>query len=397
MKWRRPLAQLGLCLTLLLAASGCTVNTANDILAEPPVINPISHMSLDLEGLPAGSRLVDISVYEFPDLTGQQKPNDKYADYSKAVTQGGALFLIDALKRTAKGKWFRVVQRSDLKNLLQERQIIDVTRGQTQGKNASHLPALLFAGVLLEGGIIAYETDTLTGGAGATLLGIGGNAMYRRDQVTIGLTLTAVQTGEILETVTTTKTIYSVGLSGIAYHYVSLDHLLDAEAGITRNEPPQLAVREAIESGVYALIMQGALDDLWSFADPAAGSAALRTYLDRKNRPIDPAEVAIAMGGGTGAGSELTQPTASQATSASGGEPKIVESPADVAPPADGSGAKQKLQRAATPKGSAKPHPHGSGGKGYTPGDIPTPAVPPLPASMNSPTLQEQTAILLSK
>ena len=58
-----------------------------------------------------------------------------------------------------------------LNNLLKERQILRQTRETHSDKDK--LKPLLFAGVLIEGGIVGYDTNTMTGGIGARLLGIG--------------------------------------------------------------------------------------------------------------------------------------------------------------------------------------------------------------------------------
>src|SRR3546814_20025742 len=94
-------------------------------------------------------------------------------------------------------QWFTIVEREMLRNLLNERQIIREMRerylGETQ-VNPQALPAMLFAGVLLEGGVIGYDTNTVTGGAGASFLGIGGRTEYRQDTVTVYLRAVSVRT-----------------------------------------------------------------------------------------------------------------------------------------------------------------------------------------------------------
>ena len=44
-------------------------------------------------------RKLDVSVYNFPDLTGQNKPNDNFAEFSRALTQGASAVLIDVLTK----------------------------------------------------------------------------------------------------------------------------------------------------------------------------------------------------------------------------------------------------------------------------------------------------------
>ena len=270
--------------TLLLAAfglGGCMAVGEREALNEPPTITETSPTGLNLELLPPPVREIDLAVYSFPDLTGQNKPSDNFAEFSRAVTQGGAAFLIDALRRAGGGRWFRVVERGSLANVLQERQLIRATRQEFDQDKAKPLPPIRFAGLLVEGGILAYDTNFVTGGIGARYLGIGGDIKYRRDVVTVGMRIVSVQSGEVLSSVTTTKTIYSIGLTTSTFRYVAVNKLFALDAGVTRNEPTQFAVRESIELAVYAIVMEGAKKGLWKFRDPIVGQRLVQDYLDR--------------------------------------------------------------------------------------------------------------------
>jgi curli production assembly/transport component CsgG len=236
-------------------------------------------MAVELQSLPPPRRKVDIAVYTFPDLTGKNEPNATVAVFSRAVTQGGTAFAVDALKRAGGGKWFTVVERTGLQSLLQERQLITATRKEVDGENAKPLPPLHFAGLLIDGGIIAFDANTVTGGLGANFLGIGGNTQYQQDTVTVGMRVTSVQSGEVLTSVTTTKTVYSIAADVNQYKYVAVNKLLQIEVGFTRNEPTQLAVRQAIDLAAYATIIEGARKKLWSFADPKEQETLINKYL----------------------------------------------------------------------------------------------------------------------
>jgi curli production assembly/transport component CsgG len=198
--------------------------------------------------------------------------------FSRAVTQGASGFVVDALQRAGHGHWFTVDERSGLNDLLQERQLVRATRTEFEADAARPLPPIRFAGLLLEGGIVAFDANVVTAGAGANYLNIGGNVQYRQDTVTVAMRVVSVQTGEILTSVTTTKTVYSIAIQANVYQFVSLNKLLQAEAGITRTEPTQLAVRQAVDLAVYATVMQGALKGLWSFADQNSGRMLLENY-----------------------------------------------------------------------------------------------------------------------
>jgi len=262
-----------------LGLAACAPPGTRELLEQAPRVTDPSATAVELETLPPPRRKIDIAVYTFPDLTGKNEPNATVAVFSRAVTQGGTAFAVDALKRAGAGKWFTVVERTGLSSLLQERQLITATRKEVDGEHAKPLPPLHFAGLLIEGGIIAFDANTVTGGVGANFLGIGGNTQYQQDNVTVGMRVTSVQSGEVLTSVTTTKTVYSIAVDVNEYKYVAVNKLLQIEGGFTRNEPTQLAVRQAIDLAVYATIIEGARKKLWSFADPKEQEALIDKYL----------------------------------------------------------------------------------------------------------------------
>ena len=211
-------------------------------------------------------RKVPVAVYKFNDLTGQRKTHSNLALLSSAVTQGGDIWLLQALKKAGNGKWFQVIERMELENLLKERQIIRNTRNSYEGKKAEKIKPLLFAGVLLTGGIVGYDTNTETGGIGVRYLGIGISDEYRKDMVTVALRLISVQTGEVLLAVSSQKTILSTKLSATVFKFLDLGtKLLETEAGITDNESTTYAVRKAIEQAVIQIIKEGEQKKLWEF------------------------------------------------------------------------------------------------------------------------------------
>jgi curli production assembly/transport component CsgG len=268
---RRWVAGLLVCASL----AGCATPQAQ---IRPPTAEPVTTTGAMLRALPPPRRRVDVAVYSYEDRTGQQKPNDFVAEFSKAVTQGADAILVDVLKSAAGARWFTVVERGGLTNLMTERNLIEQSHRAYRGAQTSPLPALRFAGVLLEGGIVNYDSNIETGGAGARLLGIGASTQYRRDSVTVFLRAVSVNTGEVMESVTAAKTIYSVLTQGTVFRYIDADEVLEAEAGIARNEPTGLAVRQAIELAVYRLILEGAESGIWAFADAGAQRALLAQY-----------------------------------------------------------------------------------------------------------------------
>ena len=225
----------------------------------------IQYKDLTTINSPEGEPII-IAVYDFADMTGQKKPSDSVASMSTAVTQGSYQLLIKALQDAGNGEWFRVVERTSLPSLLQERKLIRSTRQQVNGEGAEPLPPLLFAGAYITGGIVGYDSNTKTGGIGARVLGIQTHKQWRQDVITIILRLVNVQTGEVVISTTIEKTILSAETGGDVFKYFDADTLLvEIEAGVSRNEPVTYAVRKAIEAGVVDLINEGAEKGLWEF------------------------------------------------------------------------------------------------------------------------------------
>ena len=248
--------------------------------------------------LPPPARPVAVAVYNFEDQTGQFKPSETGQTLSRAVSQGGGSILVKALQDAGNRSWFTIVERESLNNLLNERNIIREMRERylgEQGVNPQALPAMLFAGVILEGGIVGFDTNTLTGGAGAAFLGIGGRTEYRQDTVTVYIRAVSVRTGEVLTTVTASKTIASYALGASAFKFVGFKELLEAEAGFTTNEPDQLALQQAIEKAVYALVLEGVDLKLWEFADAEAGWPYLWRYRQERDGVFSAEQVESAM------------------------------------------------------------------------------------------------------
>ena len=269
----RGARRLGIALALAAAVlSGCAV-TPPAATAPAVAVTPVTG---ELAALPAPRSEFVVAVYGFKDLTGQRKPSDTVADLSTAVTQGGGALLVDALMKAGGGRWFKVVEREGLQNLLQERQLIRATRAEY--KDITPLSPMLFAGAMLEGGIVSYDANTSTSGYGARLMGVGGFSDARVDEVTVNLRLVSVQTGQVLRSVTIRKQVVSARIQGNVYRYLTDNRILELEGGISRNEPMQFAVRQAIEKAVYALVMEGTEAGLWEFEDPAQGSLWLREY-----------------------------------------------------------------------------------------------------------------------
>ncbi len=272
--------------SLLGLAACATLPSTSKYVATEATVSKVTSTQDALLSLGRPNAKIPVAVYGFEDKTGQFRPSETGQTLSRAVTQGSDAVLIKALQDAGNRQWFTVIERSSLNNLVKERQIITEMRqrylGET-GVNADALPPLLFAGVLLEGGIVGYDTNTLTGGAAARYLGIGVSSQYRQNVVSVYLRAVSVKTGEVMASVVTEKSIASVGLANNTFKFVSFDEILEADIGFTSNEPGLLALRQAIEKSVYALIMEGVDIGLWQFLDRSQGFATLQKYKNERD------------------------------------------------------------------------------------------------------------------
>ena len=228
---------------------------------ESPVTSELLHSIPDLD-----QPKITIAVYSFPDRTGQRKPSQKFSQLSTAITQGPEVYLISALKKVSGGDWFTVVERAGLNSLVKESQLIRSTRelydGETDTGNV--LKPLVFAGLIVEGGIVGYDSNVASGGVGARYFGIGIKEQYRTDQVTVSLRIVAVQTGEILLSVSATKTIASYSQGGDVFRFLDMGtKALEFESGNATNEPVNYAIRTTIEHAVLQMIYEGVNKGLW--------------------------------------------------------------------------------------------------------------------------------------
>ena len=251
---------------ILLFLAGCATMDMADSLTDLPLRSQVSLKKLITIRPPTRGPIV-VAVYKFLDRTGQRKSKDNIASLSSAVTQGADVIVIQALKNAGNGSWFRVVERVGLDHLIKERQLVRSTRATFEGKKRkSKLKPLLFAGIIIEGGIISYDTNILSGGSGARFFGTGGSGQYRKDQVSIYMRVVSVQSGEILLNVGVTKTILSIRTGLDFFRFIDIGQkALEIETGGAVNEPTTFAIKKAIEAAVIALINEGAKKKIWAF------------------------------------------------------------------------------------------------------------------------------------
>jgi curli production assembly/transport component CsgG len=256
-----------------LALAGCTgskITSSKDLENQVDKAEIITAKRFnELINIPAvNGDPIPVAVYKFSDMSGQRKPSSNYASLSSAVTQGGEVILIKALQDASKGKFIKPIERVSLDNLVKERQLIRSQREVYEKEQAKPLTPLRVAGIMIEGGIVGYDSNIATGGIGARYLGLGAQQEYRKDEVTVMLRLISISTGEILISSGVTKTIYSTGVSANVFKFVDAGtRSVELEAGTSINEPTTYAVRIAIEAAVVDMIKQGSQKKLWKYKE----------------------------------------------------------------------------------------------------------------------------------
>jgi curli production assembly/transport component CsgG len=236
---------------------------------DEPVVEQNPYLKKQNEKItpPAGGP-IPVAVYGFRDLTGQRKSQPLIASLSSAVTQGADAYLIKALQDVGDARWFTVLERVGLDNLIKERQMIRQMRETYQGREARPLPPMMFAGIIIEGGVIGYDSNTLTGGTGLRLFGIGASTQYQSDTVTVNLRTVSVSTGEVLTSVTVTKTVLSyMDKFGILQFVDNGEKVVEGEIGGSVNESINRATSMAVQAAVVDTIREGARKGHWAFKE----------------------------------------------------------------------------------------------------------------------------------
>ena len=262
--------QIAIAMVLMCLLGGCASTKSESVFYGETPYTLETDTIKRLQKIPdLGQDQITIAVYNFPDKTGQRKPNTKFSQISTAVTQGPEVWVINALKAVGgPNPWFIVLEREGLDAIIKERQLIRSTRELYEGESdvKNQLKPLKFAGLIVEGGIVGYDSNITSGGVGARYFGIGASEQYRTDQVTVSIRIVAVQTGEILLTTSATKTIASYSSGGDVFRFLDMStKALEIETGVATNEPVNYAIRTTIEHAVHNLIYEGIEKGLWQF------------------------------------------------------------------------------------------------------------------------------------
>lgn len=246
-------------LSFIILLSGCT---SLQKLIPPEHSNSLptspTNAFQELSQLPKPNGAIPVTVYSFRDQSGQYKALSTGSTFSTAVTQGATSILTQALSDSM---WFIPLEREGLQNILTERKI---TRAANKfKKGANKLPPLTTAKLIIEGGIISYDSNIATGGIGAGYFGISASEKYREDAISIYMRAVDVRTGQVLLSVSTSKKVLSIEVRSGLNRFVSFKRLAEAEGGYTTNEPMHICVKQAIEKALTELIKKGIKRNIW--------------------------------------------------------------------------------------------------------------------------------------
>jgi len=267
----------------LLVLAGCASVQKAGLDYKPKVAENKLQREFDIIPPPANGKLT-VAVYQFSDKTGQRKQVPNIASFSTAVTQGADALLIRALQDVGQSRWFEVVERGNIDALTKERLIITQMRNAYEGEKAQKLMPLTFAGIILEGGVIGYDTGSESGGVGYNFLGIGPTTQYSKDIITVSLRAISVNTGKVLATVTVTKVVYSTSDTIAIFKSIeptgsiiqqvfkpntgynsATSGIFQFETGFTINEATTIALKTTVEAAVLELINEGERKGVWDF------------------------------------------------------------------------------------------------------------------------------------
>lgn len=256
----------------IIGLAACSRYDYTGSLGVRPATGLLTQPAAALAALPPPVRPLNVAVYDFQDLTGQNKSSLKngFPEFSRAITQGASVILVDALKTAGSGTRFNVVERGYLDSLLRERKLIQDTYAFLKKSPKSLIDPLVFADYIVTGGVVSYDSPILSAGASVQLGNYGGSLAHSRDLVTINIRLVRVRDGVVLKSINASRPILTTTGTGNATRVLGRS-ILDVGASIGIQEATQTAVREAIEVGVYELVRQGDATGIWTLRRPPLG------------------------------------------------------------------------------------------------------------------------------
>ncbi|PMH75364.1 hypothetical protein BCU63_05175, partial [Vibrio splendidus] len=157
--------------------------------------------------------------------------------------------LMHSLSGLNDGKLYKVIDRTFLAQMLDERQLASIS------VSPKNLGVLKVPSIVFTGGVIAYDHNNKQVAGGFFFNDFSLSSEYSMDTVTVSLRAVSVKTGEILLSSISKKTIISIS-AGINSYKIFDDNLMQLEMGGSYNEPISVATRLAIEQSILDITKQ---------------------------------------------------------------------------------------------------------------------------------------------
>lgn len=131
---------------------------------------------------------------------------------------------------------------------------IEPERPFSANEGSAPMPELRTADYIITGAIVAYESNTLSGGRGVRFWNTGLVSETRKDTITVNLRLVNTATGVLESNKTTTQVVVSRRRQGDFMNYVSLNKVLEFETGHAFNEPKTFALDAAFQLALAGIV-----------------------------------------------------------------------------------------------------------------------------------------------
>ncbi len=225
--------------------TGAQQDTGIEPLITYPVTGndtPYSRCLAGLGELPDYSNLPTFAVGSVTDKTGKLAAGDE----GFVLSQGATEMVISALYKTRKA---RLVERFDLRLVNAELHFRNTRMADRAIERGSVRPS----DFLLVGAVTELNYNILTGGAGLWIAGIG--AGMRAVVVNVALDLRVINTRnlEIAYVSSLQKQIVGYEVEANIFRFFDTT-LVEADAGLIRNEPLQLGLRSVVEMSVLEIM-----------------------------------------------------------------------------------------------------------------------------------------------
>lgn len=239
--------------TIGLSACAATNTSVNVNPIQGPEVTKNKSQSSDiikcLANVTSGMDEITISVGEIKDFTGKFSNQEGYR-----ITQGAGLMAMSALGQIPS---IKLVERLDREiaeaelNLANQKLLSD--RGTKGDFRPIFLGNIIGSDYYIVGGITELNYNIQSGGAEASVAGVGAGYREYRLNVAADLRLVNTKTMEVVSAISMQKQLVGYEVKAGIFKFFG-SNLFDVNAGNKENEPLQLGVRAVVESSVAEFI-----------------------------------------------------------------------------------------------------------------------------------------------